>query len=768
MSTLYGKSYRQEVKDVNEGQLTTTRSAVKSGGGVGGQAANRVTRRSDGKAEVINKLVNVAGGLAQNYDERQAAKAYAEGYESGGTEEGKARAAEMGSTLHTKIFGEGATLRGLQERMVTDATTSMSRDLIKEIKVQAHKLDDAGYQQLKAEKLAAQLDKYQNDPAMQDKIRETYRDRTKEADAQHYTAHEEYVQFSAREYVKETALNLTRKLTQAKTPTDGTMPDPGQTQVLTNDLLDHLDDASADMSTEARATALAQTSMSLLAEGDDTLHKILEERGDIAELGTAERAQYEEAVTGHTQDYDFRIRGLGREIEDMASDPNTTMEQLQAAIAQAPEGALTAKPTAYVDQLAAVQKREAVRRQELATHVSAVRYGDTAVLDGMNKSELTTAVQTATLQTARELAIAEKEEYYARPDTPARPASLSVEPEDLMFQIYKNPTAFKKILSTPKVGEVPIVRELFAGVAADLSKPEMLEQAGARDTLAYKIEAASKLGDVILSRQLGEDAAGTIMDASKKLKVMGMSQTEVFSNIALMNAIKKDPTRRTYEWNEDQLLPGGRRDATTDEAYGGLMKNFKDHEERGVKNRGLLKQQMAYELDTQIVLENGDYHKAASNVAAIFARGTTFVGNNWVHKGAKADVNFPGGSVHDFLNGEYQSGLLVGSKPSAYLSKIYNDNNLPDDVDLLRDAESIQSSPDGKTVYFHIRMQGRNFLNTQVRVIAVPAPPPGTPLQKRPFGYSRYGAWQEARQKASQLNVPGLIHNLSKDLGNNK
>jgi hypothetical protein len=331
-----------------------------------------------------------------------------------------------------------------------------------------------------------------------------------------------------------------------------------------------------------------------------------------------------------------------------------------------------------------------------------------------------------------------------------------------MFQILKNPTAFKKVLNTPGVGEVPIIREIFSSVSSDLSRTEPPATFGERDSLAYKIEAASKLGITTLTNQLGPTAAEQIMDASSKFKQLGRNQEEVFQEIATMNALRNDPTRPIHEWNEDQLLPGARRDATIDESYDVLMTDYPDHEERGVKNRAMLKRQMGYELDTQYAI-HGDYHRAAKATAAIFAQGTSFIGNNWVHKGKKADVNFPGGNAHEFINGEYQRGILPGSTPSPWLTKIYDDNNLPDDVDLLRDAESIQTSPDGKSLFFHIRLQGANFLNTQVKIIEAKAPPPGTPLQKAPFKYSSDAAWQKAKENASQLNVPGILHNMARD-----
>ena len=129
MSESFGQSFRQKVKDVNEGKLSPTVVDVpESGRGLGSVSADRpdtVIHRRGGEAQaqgLARALTKAAGEIGAKIGAKATRDAEFQGKQDAGTAEGIARTNAAADSWHNKLFGPGARQRSAEETIVKTTT----------------------------------------------------------------------------------------------------------------------------------------------------------------------------------------------------------------------------------------------------------------------------------------------------------------------------------------------------------------------------------------------------------------------------------------------------------------------------------------------------------------------------------------------------------------------------------------------------------------------------------------------------------------------
>lgn len=168
MSTSFGQSHRQIVKDANEGVVSAPEAAPESSVGIKAirgrrNDVHRIVENNDDSAQLATALVEAAGQIGANIVRERQRRAAIEGYNKAGTEEGRREVDKVSGHWANQLFGPDTSLRASQERIVKDSVDRQYIKLQADLKEFGHSMSDEEWDNHVLGALDESTDKYEDD-----------------------------------------------------------------------------------------------------------------------------------------------------------------------------------------------------------------------------------------------------------------------------------------------------------------------------------------------------------------------------------------------------------------------------------------------------------------------------------------------------------------------------------------------------------------------------------------------------------------------------
>lgn len=503
----FGQDYQKEVNDVNAGNIQPKAAApITHSQDMSSQTTTRLDTRS--KNEALIGLTKLASQALHGIKKTQDAKAYEEAYTTGSQE----KLDELNNAgVVSKLFGNKATLRGFQERVVDD---KVEQDYQRRLSTM-----DADVRQFST------LEDYKTsvgDPLLKDALESQTDNDVKTGITKGFTKNSRLLagQFAKKRRLYDQILNrkaVMNGLASASKTMD--MAKGSQDRSVVLEAAGRLKKALTmpnDVDPEAWEGMVKTSIISSLGNNDLNLLNAAQENGTLKDFSVETLDDIKQAKSIWNQEYsqDFYNRGI--ELENTLKDnPEQFLTQLATYKQTYPS--LDTKRWLKAFNKAEIKRDETAR--ELQNNTIAVSQG---MGKNLSKAERSQAFANLTNRFAREAALqARKDAIRDNPNT-ALDINEAYSPEELNSAIKANPSKLISAWVTNQVDEVPLLRSSVSNIVTLSNLDELTETQGIelKEDLQFARHFIKK-GRDLFSKQLPKAQLARVLHMDTLMNKLG-------------------------------------------------------------------------------------------------------------------------------------------------------------------------------------------------------------------------------------------------------